>query len=299
MTFEQLETFVRVARARSFSRAAVVLDLAQPTLSGRIAQLEGELGAPLFLRRGRVVDLTEAGRALLPFAERMLALRSEASAETRRAATGGLGRLIFGANPTCSQYLAPRLIERFLRAHPGVPVSLRTALSPALMEGLLDGALQLALCSHAQIHVHAEVLWSHSDRLVVVASPEHPLALRKEVSRRDLARYTIISTQAGPTRLGLRHALPAGADPQIAVEVTAGDALTELLKRGVGVTVLPTLAIAKELERGELVSLPMPEVELPDYEVALVRWYGRELAPAAEAFATLLRETRIADLLAG
>ncbi len=99
MTFEQLETFVRVARARSFSRAAVVLDLAQPTLSGRIAQLEGELGAPLFLRRGRAVDLTEAGRTLLPFAERMLALRSEASAETRRAATGGLGRLIFGANP--------------------------------------------------------------------------------------------------------------------------------------------------------------------------------------------------------
>jgi DNA-binding transcriptional LysR family regulator len=203
MTFEQLETFVRVARARSFSRAAVVLDLAQPTLSGRIAQLEGEIGAPLFLRRGRAVDLTEAGRALLPFAERMLALRAEAGAETRRAATGGLGRLIFGANPTCSQYLAPRLIERFLRTHPRVPVSLRTALSPALMEGLLDGALQLALCARAQIHVHAEVLWSHSDRLVVVASPDHPLALRREVSRNDLANHTILSTQAGPTRLGL------------------------------------------------------------------------------------------------
>jgi LysR family nitrogen assimilation transcriptional regulator len=299
MTFEQLETFVRVARARSFSRAAVILDLAQPTLSGRIAQLEGELGAPLFLRRGRAVDLTEAGRALLPFAERMLALRAEAGAETRRAATGGLGRLIFGANPTCSQYLAPRLIERFLRTHPRVPVSLRTALSPALMEGLLDGALQLALCARAQIHVHAEVLWSHSDRLVVVASPEHPLALRREVSRNDLANHTILSTQAGPTRLGLRHALPAGVDTTIAVEVTAGDALKELLKRGVGVTVLPTLAIAKELERGELVSLPMPEVELPDYEVALVRWYGRELGPAAQAFATLLHETRILDLLAG
>jgi DNA-binding transcriptional LysR family regulator len=165
------------------------------------------------------------------------------------------------------------------------------------MEGLLDGALQLALCSRAQIHVHAEVLWSHSDRLVVVASPEHPLALRKEVRRRDLARYTILSTQAGPTQLGLRHALPS--DAQIAVEVTAGDALTELLKRGVGVTVLPTLAIAEELERGELVSLPTPEVELPDYEVALVRWHGRELAPAAEAFAALLHETRITDLLAG
>jgi LysR family transcriptional regulator, low CO2-responsive transcriptional regulator len=299
MTFEQLETFVRVARARSFSRAAVVLDLAQPTLSGRIAQLEGELGAPLFLRRGRAVDLTEAGRALLPFAERMLALRAEARAETLRAATGGLGRLIFGANPTCSQYLAPRMIERFLRAHPGIVVSMRTALSPALMEGLLDGALQLALCSRAQIHVHAEVLWSHTDRLVVVAAPDHPLALHKTVARHDLARYTILSTQAGPTRLGLRHALPVGADPHIAVEVTAGDALTELLKRGVGVTVLPTLAIAKELERGELVSLPMPEVELPDYEVALVRWYGRELAPAAEAFVALLHVTRIADLLAG
>src|SRR5262249_59833915 len=103
---------------RSFSRAAVVLDLAQPTLSGRIAQLEGELGAPLFLRRGRAVDLTEAGRALLPFAERMLALRSEARADTRRAATGGLGRVIFGPHPARRPELAPRLVARVLPPPP-------------------------------------------------------------------------------------------------------------------------------------------------------------------------------------
>src|SRR5215469_4768047 len=74
VTLDQLETFVQVARARSFSRAAILLDLAQPTLSGRIAALESELGAQLFERHGHTLALTEAGRTLLPYAERMQAL---------------------------------------------------------------------------------------------------------------------------------------------------------------------------------------------------------------------------------
>src|SRR5579884_3320377 len=190
MTLDQLDTFVAVARARSFSRAAILLDLAQPTLSGRIASLESELGASLFHRRGHTLELTDAGRGLLPYAERILALRSEARGAVQRIASGGLGRLAVGANPTCSQYLVPRLVEEFVRAHPGVPVSVRTALSPQLMEHLLDGGIELAICSRAQLHVSAEVLWSYSDPLALVAAPHHALARKAahgEVLRADLA----------------------------------------------------------------------------------------------------------------
>jgi DNA-binding transcriptional LysR family regulator len=299
MTLDQLETFVAAARARSFSRAAVVLDLAQPTISGRIAALEGELGSILFLRHGHTLELSEAGRALLPYAERILALRTEGLHEVQRLALGGLGRLTLGANPTCSQYLVPRLLESFRRAHADVPIWVRTALSPALMESLLDGTIQLAICSRAQIAVQAQVLWSYEDPLLLVAAHNHPLAKARECSRADLANHTILSTQAGPTRLGLRHILPPDKEVPIAIEATAGEVMRQLLRHGEGVTVLPALAIWEDLARGELVSIRVRDAELPAYEVALVQWSGRALSPAAGTFAELLHAARINALLDG
>jgi DNA-binding transcriptional LysR family regulator len=288
MTFEQIETFVQVARARSFSRAGIVLNLAQPTLSGRIAALEAELGASLFHRRGHTVEPTEAGRALMPYAERMLALRAEGLREAQRAVDGGVGRLLLGANPTCSQYLAPRLIERFWREHPALRIWVRTALSPALMESLLDGAIQLVLCARAQLDLRAQVLWSFEQPLLVVASAQHPLARRPSCRRADLAEHTILSTQAGPTHLGLRHLLPPGAEREIALEATAGEVMKQLLLAGIGLTVLPALAVHDELERGDLVALNVLDADLPAYEVALARWSGRDLPPAASAFAAMV-----------
>lgn len=299
MNLDQLETFVQVARTRSFSRAAVLLDLAQPTLSGRIAALEAELGTRLFVRHGHTLELSEAGRTLLPYAERMRALRLEGTSAVQRAARGGLGRLVVGANPTCSQYLMPRLIERFWQAHPRAQAWVRTALSPQLMEALLDGTIQLALCSRAQLHPRAQVLWSYSDPLLVVAGKRHPLARRGQCRRADLAGHTILSTQAGPTHIGLRHVLPAGMDVPIALEATAGEVITQLLLRGVGITVLPSLAVYAELERGDLVSITVSDVELPAYEVALAHWEGRELAPAAAAFAETVRGVQVPALLSG
>lgn len=299
MTLDQLETFVAVARARSFSRAAVLLDLAQPTISGRIATLESELGSVLLVRHGHTLELSEAGRALLPYAERILALRTEGLHEVQRLALGGLGRLTLGANPTCSQYLVPRLLESFRRAHPNVPIWVRTALSPTLMESLLDGTIQLAICSRAQIAVQAQVLWSYEDPLLLVAARDHPLAKTRECSRADLAGHTILSTQAGPTRLGLRHILPPDREVPIAIEATAGEVMRQLLRHGEGVTVLPALAIWEELARGELVSIRVRDAELPAYEVALVQWAGRALSPAASAFAELVHAVRVNALLDG
>ena len=298
MTLDQLETFVQVSRTRSFSRAAILLDLAQPTLSGRIAQLEAELGSQLFVRHGHTLELTGEGRAFLPYAERILGLRNEGIGMVRRMSSGGLGRLYLGANPTCSQYLVPRLIETFWHAHPDVHLDVRSGLSRILMEGLLDGAIELAICSAAQIHPSARILWRYSDPLSLVAASSHPLAHKKECWRADLGGHTILSTQAGPTHVGLRHVLPPGSDV-IALEATAGEVMTQLLLRGIGVTVLPALAIWDELQRGDLVRIDVRDAELPAYEVALVAWPGRELSPAAEAFAAIVRSVQMQALLSG
>lgn len=297
MTLDQLETFIAVSRARSFSRAATLLDLAQPTLSGRIATLERELGVSLFHRHGHTLELTEAGRALLPYAERMLALRAEGQREAQRVARGGLGRLTLGVNPTCGQYVAPRLIEAYARAHPQERVWVRVERSPALMETLLDGAVQLALCSVAQMDPRADTLWRYSDPLLLVAGREHPLGRAGVCERADLIRHTIISTRTGPTRFGLSKLLPAEVEPRI--EATAGEVVRQLLLRGLGVSVLPAIAIWDELKRGDLVSVSVRDAELPTYDIALAQWPGRELSPASLALVELARATPMAALLDG
>ncbi len=295
MTLEQLETFVTVSRARGFSRAAMLLNLAQPTLSGRIAALERELGAELFHRRGHTLELTDTGHALLPYAERILALKMEGQQAARRAARGDLGQLTLGANPTCSQYVATRLVERYVQAHPLDRARVYTQLSPSLMEALLDGVIELALCALARVEPRADVLWTYSAPLLLVVAASHPLARIGACERKDLARFTILSTQAGPTRLGLSRIAPPGAEAR--VEATAGEVMRQLLMRGVGVSVLPAIAVWDELKRGDLVSVTLSDAELPSYDIALVSWPGRPLSPAAMSLVEMARGATIPDLL--
>jgi DNA-binding transcriptional LysR family regulator len=157
--------------------------------------------------------------------------------------------------------------------------------------------IQLAICSQAQLEPRAQVLWSYSDPLLLVASRNHPLAHIGECSRADLAHHTILSTQAGPTRLGLRHVLPPDGETPIAIEANAGEVMTQLLRRGLGVTVLPAIAIWDELARGELVAISVRDATLPMYDVALVQWSGRALSPAATAFAEMVGGVRVPDVL--
>lgn len=297
MTLDQIETFVHVARTRSFSRAAVLLGLAQPTLSGRISALEFELGIMLFIRRGHTLEITDAGRALLPYAERILGLRTEGLHAVERIMRGELGHLALGTNPTCAQYLAPRLIETFWRSHPRASTTIQTALTPVLMEQLLDGAIHLALCSRAQIDPKARVLWSYREPLLLLAAKTHPLARKGSCRRLDLAGQTFLSTQTGPTHQGLHHLLPPGGERDVLLEATAGEVLTHLLMSGLGLTVLPKVAVWDELSRGELVEIEVEDAELPDYEVALVEWEGRERNPAAQAFIDAVRDVRVSILL--
>jgi DNA-binding transcriptional LysR family regulator len=298
MTLDQLETLVQVARARSFSRAAMALGLAQPTLSGRIAALEAELGTPLLARHGHTVEPTEAGRALLATAERMLALRAEATEQVRRLRQGGLGRLALGVNPGCSQWLAPRLIQEYWGEHPGAPLHVRVAQTPLLMEYLMDGTIHLALGSLPQMHPRAETLWAYDDEQTLLAGPAHPLARRGRVRRADLVGLTFYSTLAGPTHAALVRLMPE-PERQLVLEATGGEVMKRLVAGGTALTVLPRLAARDELAGGTLVALEVEDMRLPPYEVALARWPGAALSPAARAFTDVVRAARIAALLRG
>ena len=281
MDLAQLEAFVRVARARSFSRAAHALGLAQPTMSGRVAALEETVGERLFHRRGHTLELTDAGQALLPYAERMLALRVEGIEAVRQSQAGAVGRLTLGAVLGATRDLVPRMLGQLWRDHPDIRVALAEAAQPEALTGwLIDGTVELAVLTREQAHPRAEVLAVWPEQHLLVAAPSHPLARLGACHRRDLVgqRFGVTPTTSGP----LLERLLGGLGEARIVAVSGSNVFAaELACRGEALAFAPRGVVAADLALGRLMAIRLLDAELPTVEIALVRWPSRPLSPAA------------------
>jgi DNA-binding transcriptional LysR family regulator len=219
----QLEHFVAAAEERHFTRAARRLHIVQSGLSASIRSLERELGAPLFVRSTRRVELTQAGLALLPEARRTLA--AAAAAGDAVAAVQGLlrGTLAVGT----MQILPPAVdlvavLGRFHAEHPGVELRLRQAGTGTLLEEVAAGALDLALVAPVgRPPTRLVVRRLASDPLLVACAPAHPLASRGQLDLADLAGEPFVDFQPdwGLRMLVDQQLAAAGLDRHTALEV--------------------------------------------------------------------------------
>ncbi len=265
MEHRRLRTFKVVARTLSFTRAAAELGYVQSNVTAQVKALERELGVPLFDRLGRRVVLTDAGRVLLRYAERLLDLSEEAWA----AVTGDgepAGTLVVGASPSLSAYRLPRLLRRFGSRFPRVKLSFRPTPHAELGGRVADGSLDVAFLLEGPVRsasLRAEAL--AEEPLVVLAPPDHPLVGSAQVLPADLAGESILLTEPGCNyRLMFERELAeAGVEPAAALEVDGVEAVKQCVVAGMGVAMLPAVTVEAELERGELAAL---------------RWAGRDLA---------------------
>ena len=145
MNINQLRAFIAVVDHGSFSEAARAMGLSQPAVTMQIQGLESDLGATLLERRYRKVELTEAGRALLPFARRVMAELDEARTEIERLSDTVGGHLELAVSTTPGQYILPRLLGSFLRAYPEVSVSLRVYDSADVVARVESGEAHLGM----------------------------------------------------------------------------------------------------------------------------------------------------------
>ncbi|MCC6629042.1 MAG: LysR family transcriptional regulator [Chloroflexi bacterium] len=277
----QLDAFARVARARSFSRAARALDLAQPTISGRIAALEAALGERLFHRRGHTLELTDAGRALLPYAERLLTLRAEAIAAVAQSRAGTRGRLALGAVLGATRDLVPRLLGRLWAAQPHIQVVLSEAAQPETLTGwLIDGAVELAVMTRESAHPRAEVLWTWTEQHLLVGAAGHPLAQRGACRRADLVgqRFGVTPTSSGPL---LERLLVGLGEADIVAIAGSNVFAAELACRGEVLALAPRGVVAADLATGRLREIRLLDAAVPPVDIVLVRWAARPLSPAA------------------
>jgi DNA-binding transcriptional LysR family regulator len=258
MDIRQLSTFHKVATLLSFTRAASELKYAQSTVTAQVKGLEMSLGVDLFDRLGGRIQVTEAGRRLLPYAEQMLSLADEARGATR-GTDGPSGMLTVGSMESITSYRMPLLLEFFHHRYPLLHLVLRPSLCAETCHALRQGMFDLGFLMEAETRhpgVQTEVLGS--EPLVVVAAPDHPLVGSEKVTTEDLRRTTVLSPEAGCAYRELFEMELNSGVVKAAPFLEFGTA--ESIKRGVaaglGVSLLPTVTVSDALLAGTLVELP-------------------------------------------
>ncbi|MGD0575926.1 MAG: LysR family transcriptional regulator [Anaerolineales bacterium] len=292
MQRDQLQLFVLVARYRHLSRAAVELGIAQPTASDRLRALEGEVGAPLVHRQGRGLALTRAGEAFLPYAERALEILREGEQAVWDERSGSTGRVIVAVTVTAGAYLFAPALVAFERANPQIEVQVRSAHSWDSPGLLLDEVVHLALLSGPVTHPMIETLQEFRAPLALIAAPGHPLASRGSMRRDELARQRLLLSYWGAAYQSFLADLRkvAGGESLSWLEASPVELVKGMVAAGAGVSLVPAIAIRREIEAGELVRLNLEDAAMPDWQIALVRKKRRSGSPSAEKLAATLAQ---------
>ena len=284
VTLRQLAVFASVAKHLSFARAAEELHLTQPAISMQIKELEAAVELPLFERSGRAVRLTMPGEYFLVYARRMLATLKEAGDAMAKLRKVQGGRITIGMLST-AEYFLPRLVARFRSQHPAVEMRLAVGNREELSRMLHDNEVDLAVMGSPprELDTRAEPFAAHP--LGVIASPEHPLARRREIAPKVLEGEPFIFREPGSgTRAAMerffrdRHVAPAPI-----MEMTSNETIKQAVIANMGLAFVSLHTVALELSVGQLVLLDV--VGLP----LLRRWHilhvrAKALSPAAEAF---------------
>ncbi|MEZ5630897.1 MAG: LysR substrate-binding domain-containing protein [Burkholderiaceae bacterium] len=243
MDLRQLESFITVANLGGMSRAAVHLQMAQPSVSRQIALLEKELGQRLLERHGRGVQLTEAGRVLAGHARQMLEQSRRARDELQDLGARVAGRCVVGLPPRLALAHAPALVMAFRERFPGAAITVLEALSVSLRESLIAGHMDLALLFDPAPTPLLRYEALRRERLCLVAPAGSRLPA--VVSLPALAHYPLIlpSEPNSIRRLLERQLRPRGITLEVLAEVGAVQTTLALVARGAGCTIVPQSAL--------------------------------------------------------
>ena len=284
MELNQLETFLAVAEERSFSRAAVRLHRTQPAVSQVIRKLEASVGETLFDRAARDGSLTAAGVLLRDYALRLLALRREAGSALDELKSLERGRLQLAANEYTCMYLL-QAIDAFRREFPHVSVTVHRTLARRVPEELNLRTFELGVISFRPDPEQFRTIGVYVDSLALIVSPGHPLAGKKRISMNDLGEENFIAHNVtSPLRQKVIEAFQRYRTPlNMGIELPTIEAIKRFVAMGNGVALVPHLTVARELETGDLVRVPVDELEMKRV-LRLVHRRRASLSYAATAF---------------
>src|ERR1700744_3182093 len=297
LNLARLQVLCEVVSLGSFSAAAEALSYTQSAVSQSIARLEAETGAPLVVRGRRGVSPTPAGAALVAHAERIFEQVREAEADIAAVMGVRVGRLRVGSFPSGGATLMPPAVARFRRAHPDVVLTLEDGEPEAIVPRLRAGELDLALlyefpgarARRRRLGAGLRSVRLLEDPVRVALPAEHPLASKPELALADLGDEPWVQTSAASpyARYVAAACLEAGFEPTVAFESDDFDTIQGLVAAGVGVALIPRLALTR-VHRGIVVRALAPASPVRQVTAATMSAPG--VAPAAKAMIKLLTE---------
>lgn len=291
MEVRQLQIFRALAEELNFTRTAEKVHTVQSNVTAQIKSLEEELGVPLFDRLGRRVVLTDAGRRFQPFAEQALAAMEQGQ-RAMQAGAEPSGPLRIGAPESVLTYRLPVVVRAFRKRFPHVELIFRPYADASLALKLESGKFDLAIhMADAPLNSSIESTRLRTERVFLLSDPEHPLASLPTVKPADLAGQSLLLTESGcGYRLKLDRVLAMqNVRPGNVTEFSSVEAIKQCIAAGMGLAILPAIAVARELRQNQLKALHWAG---PPLDIAThILWHkDKWISPAMQAFVELCRD---------
>ncbi|HXN24838.1 MAG TPA: LysR family transcriptional regulator [Candidatus Dormibacteraeota bacterium] len=290
MDFDQLITFLEVAKLGGFSRAGQKLFRSQPAVSAQIRQLELEYGEKLFNRTGKAVRLTTAGETLFEYAGRLLTLRNESLRAVADQASTPRGTLAIGANEATCLYVLPNVFAEYHRLYPAVQISIYRNFSHKVVQKVEDGTIDVGVVTLPIKSPSLKVYSIFRDRVMLMVSPENSLARHKTVQTKEIAEQPLIFPKTGFTRQLLdKYFQPYRSRLRVTMELPSVSMIKCFVAAGLGVSLISSGFARDEVLAGKVKLIPIADVELWR-ELGLVYRRDRVLPNAVEVFCNLIRQ---------
>lgn len=290
MDINQLEVLVAVAREKSFSRAAEVLDRTQPAVSQAIRRLEQEIGEKLFDRSSKDGTLTYAGEVLLDYARQMLNLRYSAQRAIREMRALHTGKVTISANEHTVFCLLP-VIREFRDRHPLIKIEVQRGVASRIPKQITAREVELGVISFKPNDESLKSVPILIDELMLIVAPSHLLAAKSTVTVKELGHETFVAHNAlSPYRQKVIETFEKNKTTlNISVELPSLEAIKRLVESGVGVALVPKLTAAVEIATGRLVGISVPEMKL-ERKLNIIYRKNSVLSHAAQEFLKIAKQ---------
>jgi DNA-binding transcriptional LysR family regulator len=290
MDFDQLITFLEVARQRSFSRAGEKVFRSQSAVSAQIRQLEQEYGDRLLDRSGKTVKLTPAGQIFYEYALRLKSLRDESLVAVADHGQTPRGTLMVGANEATCLYVLPEVFGEYCRLYPDVQISIYRNFTYKIVEKLENGSLDVGILSLPVQSPSLKVQPIFRDRLMLMVSPKNPLAKMKAAHISEVVKHPLLLPKTGHTRRLLDKLFREyNSELKVRMELPSIGMIKSFVAADLGISLISASFARDEVAAGRVKLIELEGAELWR-ELGLAYRRDRTLSMAAKAFITVSRQ---------
>jgi DNA-binding transcriptional LysR family regulator len=297
LNFNQLRVFYRAAKNLNFTAAANDLFITQPAVTFQVKSFEENCNLKLFKKRGRKIYLTDEGKTLYEYAEKIFRYEKEIEniIDDMRALKRGVLRL--GTTKAYARYFMPLMITTFHQNFPNIKIQLNEGSSAEMIYSLVDFRIEVAIIAKAIDHPEVNFYPFSKEEMALIVAPHHPLAKKKAISITELAQEPFImkETGSGTRKLVEEVFAQEKCSPNILMETSNTEFIKQLVQRGEGVSFLVREAVAVELKDKTLIDMPLKGRKI-FLDVSIAYLKAQVLSPPARAFVDTLTKLRAGDI---